>query len=108
MALPSLLLILRLTFSLPTCTANLLQEEGNTGYKFTRLGEIDTEQKVKPRSLLTKILNEGSKFRTANFVEMHQLLAINSNLRGPVLDQGIGFGIWIEVVSKLFDDSGLA
>jgi hypothetical protein len=104
----TLLYISRLTFTLSTDFSHLLKQQSNTGNDLTGLCEIDAKQEIQSRPFFTEFLEERGELRTAEFIEMHQLLAIEAHLRWPVLNERIGLCIRVEIVTELFDDGRLA
>ena len=99
--------ILWLTPSLTAYLSYLLQKKGCIRDYFTCLGEVNTYEKVESCPLSTKLLEKGSKLGASQFIEMHELLTIESHSWRPILYQWIWLSIWIKVISELFDDSRL-
>lgn len=108
MAQTTLLHISRLAFTLSTDFSHLLKQQSNTGNDLTGLCEIDAKQEIQSRPFFTEFLKERGELRTAEFIEMHQLLTVEAHLRWPVLYEGIGLRIGVEIVAELFDDGRLA
>lgn len=86
----------------------LLQLECDTRNDFTGLSQIDANEEVQSGPLSAKFLIERSKQWTGDFIEVHELLAIEAYLRRPIFDKRVRLGIWIEVIPELLDDCRLA
>lgn len=80
-------MLLRLVLFPSAYLPYLLQLECDTRDDLAGLSQIDADEKVQSGPFSAELLIEGCKLWTGDFIEVHELLAIEAYLRRPVFDE---------------------